>query len=216
MSYILDALRKSERERASKVLRKLHTPGERDAGDRRVMQVLVVVLVLLVGLLAGMAWWYRATIAALVHGEPSPTTRVAPVPAAVLDSTRIPDEPADAAADAAPRPADPPSSPTPSSPPAPSTPGESTATGGGTTAPSAAASTPAGPVASLPAELRSRLPPLKISVLSFSADPARRFVMIDGGIFREGESLPQGIRVERIDRDRVELSLLNERFFITP
>ena len=40
--------------------------------------------------------------------------------------------------------------------------------------------------------------------------------MIDGGIYKEGDQLPAGIRVERILRDRIELSMLSERFYINP
>ncbi len=202
MSYILDALKKSDRERSLGSLRKLSTPGVDAArGDRRAVIVLIAVLGVLVAFLVVMGWWYREPLGQLVRGEvPRAGSPESTAPAAlqnepprVVDSTRdvatatglAPAPPradrpnADAGVDA-----------TPSGPPA--------------------------PLSQLPDALRSRLPPLAVSVVSFSGDASRRFVMIDGQIYKEGDQLPAGIRVEKIMRGRIELSMLSERFFINP
>ena len=148
-----------------------------------------------------MGWWYREPLRELVRGDLPKTQSAAPAmpdressePARVVDSTRDVvdvDE---------------------SAPPAPEPVGQKADTEAGSAPPG-----PAVPVSQLPDELRSRLPPLAVSVVSFSGDVSRRFVMIDGGIYKEGDQLPAGIRVERILRDRIELSMLSERFYINP
>ncbi len=210
MSYILDALKKSEQERSLGALRKLHTPqAARADSERRVFVVLLVVLGLLVVSLAGMVIYHRDALMGMLDDDgsspdPAAAPRVAEAPDEfVIDSTRIVEAAPDSGA-----------SPRYKADDAPAAAREQAAADRG--ASSEQAKGGAVPVSALPAELRTRLPPLMISVVSFSGDAARRFVMIDGGIYREGERLPDGIRVERIQRDRIEFSMLSERFYVTP
>ncbi|MCZ7598279.1 MAG: general secretion pathway protein GspB [Gammaproteobacteria bacterium] len=64
--------------------------------------------------------------------------------------------------------------------------------------------------------MRERLPSYDISVISWSADPGRRFAMINGAIYREGDHLPEGPRIVAIESGRVVLTMLSETFFIVP
>lgn len=209
MSYILEALKKSERERSLGVVEKLRTPARAPVFRWGYALVLGALSLLLVVFVIGMTWLYRDPLRALFDsapqvGEVDPPAAAKGVPngplSTVIDSTREIEVPP-AAPEAAP------ASARGGEDPTESVAGE---VGGGEAG--------AAPVdlAALPEAVRSRLPPLKISVLSYSADAPRRFAMIDGQIHREGDHLPEGIRVERILRDRVVLSLLSEQFQIFP
>lgn len=206
MSYILEALRKSEQERRRGSLPRFETPRSDTAGSRRVTVVMVTLLVVLVGLLAVMAWLYRAPIRQLLAtgtvpaSQPAsdaatsvPQDRFGADPAAVvIDSTRIVEQVA----------------------------GDEGAAGERLAARSTlqpvGADAAARPVSSLPDAMRERLPSYDISVISWSADPGRRFAMINGAIYREGDHLPEGPRVVAIESGRVVLTMLSETFFIVP
>lgn len=207
MSYILDALKKSERERSVGTIRKLQTP-DRVAADasRRTAVVLLLVLVVLIGFLAAMAWIYREPLSMLVSGarpnSPAISADRESRAEAVIDSTRVVES-------SGVSPVDPASSTTDTNASIP---------GQGSEVQKEPRGNDHGPkaLAELPEAIASRLPPLDISVLSYSQDPARRFVMIDGQIYKENDQLPDGIRVETIERQRVILSMLSERFYIHP
>ena len=53
----------------------------------------------------------------------------------------------------------------------------------------------------LPAAERAALPPLKVSMHVYSADPAQRAVLIDGQRHHEGEWIAEGILLKEIRRD---------------
>jgi len=149
MSYILDALRKSERERAAGRIPTLHgaaapVPGRHPA----VFWVLLLIVVVVAG--AGW-WWYRAPGIAVTSTAPSP----APT-AQKLDL-----------------------------PPAPVPP----------------AAVQSAPVIPAPVTRTDT-----INVLSYSADPGRRFVMIDQVIYREGQTTRSGATVKEITPRGVVLS----------
>ncbi|KAA3626449.1 MAG: hypothetical protein DWQ08_08350 [Proteobacteria bacterium] len=206
MSYILDALKKSERERSVGVIRKLETPDRvaKDVSPRTVV-ILLSVLVLLIAFLGVTGWTYRERLAELLAGPareraaPSMTTPTVQEPA-VIDSTLLmpratretPVEPTSRAvvADTSPRRT------------------EADPRGSEDDEPRA--------LADLPESALSRLPNLDLSVLSYSGEPSRRFAMIDGQIYKEGDTLQEGVRVEKIERKRVVLSIHSERFFIHP
>jgi general secretion pathway protein B len=65
-------------------------------------------------------------------------------------------------------------------------------------APAAAAETKPVPLAQLGAEQRRELPPLVISGSIWSDNPASRFVIVNGQVVREGEAAAAGVTVERI------------------
>ncbi|MGB5834500.1 MAG: general secretion pathway protein GspB, partial [Thiohalocapsa sp.] len=73
------------------------------------------------------------------------------------------------------------------------------------------------PVGDVPAvaslALRGRLPPFSMTVHIYDADPALRFVYINGRKLKEREQSKEGIRLERILADGAVLSYAGERFF---
>jgi general secretion pathway protein B len=214
MSYILDALKRSERERSLGSIEKLHTPDSGALyGNPRLPVILLSVVALLITFLVAMVWVYRAPLAELLGNEQSPAPGVQPWAETqdttprqgFLDSTRVI---------------------------TPDTRSEPTGTGEleesrqasdatlqlmpDTDAVHGAVGGEPVDLVSLPSEIRTRLPALMVSAVSFSEDAARRFVFIDGAIYREGEFLPEGILVEEIRRNRIILSTLSERFYINP
>lgn len=207
MSYILEALKKSERERSLGVIETLRTPAQTSNYRWWRALALVVLVLLLAAFVVGTAWLYRDPLGALFSAAPrmgevdTPATAtgdsIGPLDT-VIDSTREIEAPSSA----------------PEASVAPVQKGEDPV--GPVAGESRGSDAAPVDLAALPEVLRSRLPPLKISVLSYSAETTRRFVMIDGQIHREGDHLPEGILIERILRDRVVLSLLSERFQIFP
>lgn len=209
MSYILDALRKSERERSLGSIRKLETP-ERTVGAPVSIAVVVLVTVLftLVMMLAAGAWFYRDALhALLVVDSPGPGLESrAPLPLGQPESDMVVDSTVVLEPEPVPEPT---LRPETRLEPVPETAGAQVP---------ASEVRPREPVdrARLPAEVLASLPPLRISVLSYSEQHERRFAMIDERIYKEGDPLPGGLRVERILRDRIELSGPSGRFHIKP
>ena len=76
---------------------------------------------------------------------------------------------------------------------------------------------PAEPIAyaRLDPEFRAQLPPLSVNAVSFSDDTTRRFVMINEGIYREGQNVA-GVTVAHILREGVVLSYRGREFLLTP
>jgi len=58
----------------------------------------------------------------------------------------------------------------------------------------------------------NQLPELRLDLHVFAQNPAERFVFINMRKLREGESLPEGVRVDEITRNGVELSYRGTRF----
>lgn len=131
-----------------------------------------------------------------------------PAPPPRMSSPSIAADPAPAARAAVPapdpmagttRPAEPPQTATPAAAPAPD---------------ASSASAPHEPalptVASLAAGERAQLPPLKLSMHVYAAEPAQRFVILDGQRLGEGASPAPGMVLEHIRRDGLVL-LVNGR-----
>ena len=72
------------------------------------------------------------------------------------------------------------------------------------------------PITDLDPSLRNRLPDLSINALSYSSNQAKRFVMINQAIYKEGEDLGNGIVVEKIKRSTVILSFEGNQFTLRP
>lgn len=240
MSIILDALRKSEaarrRAEAPDLFTTLPPPPAPDAranrarGAWRVGTAAAVVAVLA---LAG--WWLQRTpevipaAPAALEGEPeSSTPPVLPPPVATEAPAAQPGMPppmaAPAPAPATPAPAatpptetiveaPPKSRPLPATPVAPPAPPVET-TVAATPPPTASSGDPI-PVARLDAGTRKQLPPLRVSMHLYDADPARRFIILDDKRLGEGD-LAGEIVVERIDRDGAVLAWRGTRLRIAP
>jgi len=57
---------------------------------------------------------------------------------------------------------------------------------------------------------------LVVNVVSYSTDPAKRFVMIDGDLLREGEFVKAGVKVEEIRQNEVVLNSRGEKIVRRP
>lgn len=66
----------------------------------------------------------------------------------------------------------------------------------------------------VPEKMRDGLPDLRISVLVYAELPENRFVLMNGERMREGEELPNGLRLEEIQRDRAIFNYRNYRFYL--
>ncbi len=222
MSFILDALRKSEHERQRFTVPSLSYVPTGTPRRELPAWAMVLIVVLTVGVIGlGSAWWRSLQAPATVRleraapaPEPQPTTATA-VPAmsesapSPTPNTRPPTAllapaapPADALAlsDAVPakeRGAPP--------TPAPTSPSAQSATGA-TTLPSAAALIARGVV----------LPPLRLELHAFSAVPSERFVFINGRKYVEGDTLAEGPQVVTIEPSGAVLSQLGQRFLLAP
>ncbi len=204
MSYILDALRRSQAERERGQVPGLDArpaavaavpTGPPGQGWRRAAGWVVVLLVPALALL----WWWRAT---------SPTAPVdvavrapAPVPAPIP----MPESRQEPAAAPAPAPAPSPMPTVVSAPPAPlSAPVAPSAVAVPAVRPAAsvaqATTTPTPtPLAALTPAQRRELPPLAMGGSIWSDNALSRFVIVNGQVVREGEAAAPGVVVERIE-----------------
>ena len=67
---------------------------------------------------------------------------------------------------------------------------------------------------SLTPALRADLPPLKVSMHVYDADPARRFAIIDGRRVAEGDVLGRELWLVEIRREGSVLRYRDERFLL--
>jgi general secretion pathway protein B len=224
VSFILDALRKSEHERQRSALPSLsHVPtASPDPQLPRWATLVMGLLAATVLVLAG-AWWQserasppRATVPAAVVERPL----ALPVPPSSPSAASPPSAAAPAAlnsrtlADAVRRPPDEPLSPTSgaAATPAAAAPGEQqlsatpTAPGPETAVPSAAALLAQG----------MALPNLRLELHAYAEQPAARFVFINGRRYAEGERLSEGPDLVAIGPQGAVLSYRGQRFLLMP
>ena len=169
MSYILEALRKSERERALGQVPSLDTVHDRTRPTRSLPWAVAAIAVVL--LLAVVVFWLLRdagpTAPTTVEVPPSPPTTEAQVPS-------------------------------PAAPPAPPAVDNRIAAG------------------TLPPALREQLPPLDVNVVSYSDNPAKRFIMINQRILREDERLGADVTVREIMPDSARLEFRGHEFLVRP
>ncbi|HET7127209.1 MAG TPA: general secretion pathway protein GspB [Lysobacter sp.] len=194
MSLILEALRKSEAERRRGQMPDLRAELPPPAATqrtslRRASPWIAVVVALGIALLFGLKLASRDTAKA---PDRPPATTPAPVesvrmqPRAVIAQT--PPTPRIVEREAPKKQSAPPVA-TPIPPPQIAPP----------PAPSAATETS---INALSADLRKALPPLQLSMHMWNPDPAKRFVILDGQRYAEGDSVGP-MRIRRIDADGV-------------
>lgn len=199
MSYILDALRRADAERQQGQVPGLHAAPAGDvAAPTRPAWPRVVGLLLLALLLgaAAAAWFWRAAPApapAVVApaGVPLPTPlapshATTPLPVVVSAAPALP-----AASMPVPVAAAPVAAPAPM--------------------PASAAAAPARPLSSLPPDERRQLPTLFPGGSVWSDSAASRFVILDGQVLREGDTVAPGLVLERIDRKAAVLRWKGQR-----
>lgn len=190
MSFILDALRKSESERRREATPGLaHLPPAAPRSHAPAW-VWVVMSVLLVGLLGLAALWWQST-------------RTTPQREIVASGAAL-DTPPPAA----------PASGARAEPRAPPTPGISTGP-----ADPAQAESPAESSLPTAAEVRASglaLPELNLQLISYSEDAAQRFVFINGFRYGQGQRVQNGPRIVSIYADSVVLEQQGRDFVLTP
>jgi general secretion pathway protein B len=215
MSFILDALRKSELER-----QRQNGPSIAELpiarSDRRLPWALVAIGLLL-AVNAGVLLYFllredaatAPTIAAAAPGSVAPAmaaavpapapSQIVEMPAVEVPTVEMRQSEEDAPADAT------------LPPPAPDP----------TLLPDAAVTYSAGPVeelpppmADLPAQATAGLPELSVDLHIYTSDPAKRAVFINGKRYQRGSVLVEGPRVEEINPEGVVLSYHGRRFLL--
>lgn len=206
MSYILDALKKSDQQRqlakAPTLLSTHATPAA--AASRRVgMNLLWPVVLLGIGLLIG--WWHPWQTEAPVVVQPVDT--VIPPPA----TARLPQV----------FPAAPPASRRNETPVAPTATDNSAAKATTTASPVASApqtasepppETPLLQLHELPPEVRQSLPAIMIAFHQYASQPGGSRVMINNSVLHAGDAIAPGLKLEQITADGVILSYQGYRF----
>ncbi len=217
MSYLLDALRKSERERALGNVPNLGTVSATTARRGHHWASWIVVPGMLV-ILAAVAVWFvlrpelpsAASPAASLSAAPTPSPVAVPsVPRAappITAAVATPEPEPDAQQDAPPE---------TSVSPATSGPLAATATRA-----EPAATTASAPrvleYAELAPQMRAGMPEMRLNVVAFSDEPSRRFVMIDFARYLEGQTVAGAATVQEITPDGAILSYRGQRFFLRP
>jgi general secretion pathway protein B len=227
MSFILEALRKSEaarrRSEAPDLFSAMHD-APAPARERRQAPVWIVGIVGVLSL--AVATWL------VLQRDPAPTASAAPTPQVAVVDAPV-DAPVAAPVVAAAQPAQPIASPPPPAQPvaAPSPPPPSTTIATTPAAPPAAAALPEPPPAPRPpaprpasdgrpmalseldAGSRKQLPALRMSMHMWNEDAGRRFVILDGQRVGEGDLIGEA-QVESITRDGVILNWQGARLRI--
>jgi general secretion pathway protein B len=217
MSFILDALRKSELERQRQSGPSIaELPVARD--DRRLPVALLAIGVLLAVNVAVLMYFLLRDDAAPVAQAPAAVVAAAPATAAATTERTAdlpPAPPAESAlaaevAASEPMPAmgasDAPEAPDPTLlPEAPYAP-----PGGGTVSYSAAPPS----VETLPPQATAGLADLSVDLHIYATDPARRAVFVNGRRYTEGMALAEGPMVEEITRDGIVINHRGQRFML--
>jgi general secretion pathway protein B len=216
MSFILDALRKSELERQRQSGPSIaELPVARD--DRRLPVALVAIGVLLAVNVAVLMYFLlrdgtpaapaptAAVAAAPTAAAPAAERPAAPLPAPPAESAlaaQVADVGTTAGADAFEAPEAPDPTLLPEAPYAPP--------GGGTVSYG-----PAPPsVETLPPQAAAGLTDLSVDLHIYSTDPAKRAVFVNGRRYLEGMTLAEGPMVEEITRDGVVINHRGQRFLL--
>jgi general secretion pathway protein B len=204
MSYILDALKKSQRERALGSIPQIDAPPPDTAvrrGGRIAVAAVAAAVLIAGGIAAGMY-----------------LSRPASAPLRTAPSQAAPQELSPAVGSAA-------TQPEPQSAPESESESESAAESAAPVAARAPATQPAAPepaqvaaplLADTPLAYQRQVPSMSINVVSYSEAPERRFVMIDLVMYREGQTLPNGATVIAIAPDEVTFSFAGARFRLRP
>ncbi len=223
MSYILDALRKSEQERRQSQVPDLqtqHTPPPQKGRGKRLWPWLIVAALLLNAALLTWhlgPWSEGEPLAAdpaavddivVATAEPAPVPTPLPPPASPTaepsaETAAPPPQPEISDARQA-APPEPPPAPTPSAeaPPAPAA------------TPQAAAPPGVPRLEDLPLSLRRQIPDLAISLHFYTDAPAARMVRINGRNLREKQRVDENITVREITEEGVVLDFNGQLFAV--
>ncbi|MBK8070902.1 MAG: general secretion pathway protein GspB [Ramlibacter sp.] len=217
MSYILDALKRAEAQRARgsvpglNALPTMAVPQDTQRSARTVWWVSATAVVVV----AGAAWWWLASPVAPAAKAPAAATGAAPgmdppPAAAVQTPSAEPVVPPVAAARPAPAKARA-AAPAASSAKAVARAGK--ASGPTTAAAAASAPPPRIPtLAELPDDLRRQVPAMAISGAAWSENAAMRMVIINGQVFTEGTSPAPDVVLEQIRQRSAVLRFRGQQF----
>jgi len=227
MSYILDALRKADAERArdAAAAPDLYAQGDAEGARAPSRWLKWLLLTLPAVLLAGLVWFWlgatRVEPVRLAEPDRSPTPLAAQAPPPAPPMARA----VDVQAAPPPQPPQPPPQPPAVLPPqtaaaaaappraaiapTPSTPRASKSAAG---ASAASTAPPAVTLAELPADLRAQLPALTVGGSVYSPAAASRIVILNGQVFREGDQPVEGLTVEQIGLKSTVLVFRGVRF----
>ena len=225
MSFILDALKRADAERAHGLVPGLHTqampPGRPVAALRQpVRPYLLLLSGVVIALLCLALWnWLRPSLAASNSPETPPpvaaisppaltATAVAPVATATPPTTPA---------------STPPSAPAIKSPIAAKTPAKPAATAERprerraqppVAAPTAPPANPSPALNELPEDIRQALPKLAISGSIYSETAAHRMLIINGQVFHEGENPSPNLKLEQIRPKTAIFNFKGQRYSV--
>ena len=222
MSYILDALRRADAERAQGAVPDLNAQplpmraADDDGRSRTGARWLWLGAGAALVLAALGAWQFLGREAGVQQAETSspaaPAAAVpapAPAPASLPASAPAPPAPAATPPAAVRAPAAAPKPP----PPAPKAAAPRPAPKRVVPKPPAPAPAPRIPkLAELPAEFRAGLPPLSIGGSVYSPQPAARMVIVNGQVVREGDTIAAGLKLEQIRAKSAVFSVRGQSF----
>ncbi|MCB1982319.1 MAG: general secretion pathway protein GspB [Rhodoferax sp.] len=226
MSYVLDALRRAESERARGELPGLHAQplpaaapaAGAPAAPRRVGAIVALGVALLLALAAA-AWWTWAEAPSRQAGADAGSLSSMP-PRAATRETRAASPPMPAAAEVEqpaaadrhvgpvpvpPRPVVREPAPVQSAAASPASADEATATAGDEPIPR---------LADLPPALRAQLPPLAFGGATDSPQASARMLIVNGRVAREGDEIAPGVVLERIRLRSAQMRLQGRRFVV--
>ena len=220
MSYILDALRRSQAERdrgqvpglhAQPELGGLRTAGSTAPAARTPWLALLTGAVLLLG--AALAWSLWRTSAPLAAAVPVVPSAVAPaaVPAAAPVAAPTPSVATAAAPTPLPTVVSAPKAVKPIPAPAPAPKPAPTQSAAAAVVPAPAPASAAAAIPVLTADMQRTWPPLVLGGSVLSDNPSARFVILGGQVVREGEATAGGVVVEQISPKAVVLRWRDQR-----
>lgn len=216
MSFVLDALRKSEHERQRQLGPGItELPVARPRRPAPWTSIAIGVLVLLNAVVLALLLRDAPAVAPVAAPAPPPATgpivateparpAVTGPPAATPPLRSLLDEAAPAAAAVAPPPAPDPTLVPVAAPPAPRSPVSAATT----------ADDPPPAIGELPAEATAGLPQLTIDLHIYTDDPARRAIFVGGRRYQQGGTLAEGPTVREITRDGAILDWQGRRFLL--
>jgi general secretion pathway protein B len=217
VSYILDAIRKSDLQRSRGAAPTLLTSHAEAATPNRTLPTLYIAIALAL-LVAGIAigWWHpwqsqsaSPPAAPETASNNSPAQLVSPVPALPAPAPKFEREFVLPKPVAAPAPAAVPNiavvaPPAPAPTPAISTVDRATI--------DASSETKTLSFAELPLGIQQEIPHMSISVHAYSSQPKNRLVTIDDRMLHEGDSAGPGLKLEQITPDGMIFSYKGYRF----
>ena len=201
MSYILDALRKSDQQRRRGAVPTLpEAPVTRAASERRIFlrYVLLGMVLLTLGMFIG---WLRPWVNEPSSNAPGAANRLESPPRQPVPQSRAPVQ-----AEAKPARKEPPLAASALKRDAPE------AAVVEKKLPMTSAPAPAQRVSELPLAIQQELPPLSIAMHAYSSQPKDRLVSVDGRLLRESDYLTPELRLEQITPDGMIFTYRGYRF----